>query len=124
MIMRRGKVGDSTQPQPPEEVGTDVWRETPLDQPGGGTLRWAQLGPHMLEALNRVEAARGRRLAEALHALDAAAPRAPPPTHSEWNNAMELVGMRRVVAQSYFNIHALIVACMSDWFPAELCMTQ
>ena len=90
------QVGDPRRQPLPRSVDPYVWQATPVDQPGGGMLRLKQFGPHMHDALESVEMARGRRLAEALHALGPSAPRAPPPPHSERNDALELVDARKV----------------------------
>ena len=84
---------------PDEEAGRAIVSLTlppppPLEKPGGGLLRWEQLGRHMYETLARVENGQGRRRADELRALDPAAPRPPPPPHSESRDALELVDMR------------------------------
>ena len=78
LLIRRGQVSEPTQQQPPESVTTYAWHATPLDQSGGGTLRWKQFGPRAHEALERVDDARKRRLTEAFYALDPSGPSPPP----------------------------------------------
>ena len=68
----------------------------PLSSAHGGKLRWQKLGPHMEEAVAKLEVARGRRLAEVLRTVHPAAPRPEP-----WEQVgMDLLDMHKVAPHS------------------------
>ena len=55
-----------------------------------------------VKALDRVESVRGRRLAESLHQLEPTGDAPQPAPQSEWQDAIELLDMRKVAPQSWF----------------------